>query len=99
MLELEAHPSGTLLAVRARAGGRKNGVTGTRQGALVVSVTQVAEKGKANQAIVAVLAKLFGCGKQRIELLRGATSPNKQFLLHGLQATEVEECVRQALES
>ncbi|WP_425399706.1 DUF167 domain-containing protein [Aeoliella sp.] len=84
MVHLVEHPDGTLLDVRARAGGRVNAVTGVRQGALLVSVTQVAERGKANQAIAAVLAQVFGCGKRQIELVRGATSSSKQFLLRGI---------------
>lgn len=96
MIQLSEHPQGTLLVVRARAGGRVNGVTGVRQGELLVSVTQVAERGKANQAIVAVLSKLFGCGKRQIELVRGATSASKQFLLVGIDRNAAAERIRAA---
>jgi uncharacterized protein (TIGR00251 family) len=96
-LQLATHPQGTLLAVRARAGGRVNGVVGVRQGALMVSVTQAPEKGKANQAIVTVLAKVFGCGKMQIELVRGQTSPDKQFLLVGMDHQQVLERIENVL--
>ena len=97
MLELELHPDGVLLGVRARPGGRVNGPTGTRQGALLVSVTQVAEKGKANKAIVAVLAKLLGCSKSDVQLVRGSTSSEKQFLVVGQTAEQVRQAVDRAL--
>jgi uncharacterized protein YggU (UPF0235/DUF167 family) len=97
MLHLETHPDGTLLGVRARAGGRTNGITGTHQGALRVSVTQVPEKGKANQAIVAVLATAFGCGKHQVRLVRGGSSLDKQFLIVGIPAAEVERVVKKEL--
>ncbi|MCO6044598.1 DUF167 domain-containing protein [Aeoliella sp. ICT_H6.2] len=99
MIQLTEHPEGTLLAVRARAGGRVNGVTGIRQGELMVSVTQVAERGKANQAIVGVLSKLLGCGKRQIELVRGATSGSKQFLLVGIDAKTAAERIRAAVDN
>jgi uncharacterized protein (TIGR00251 family) len=96
-LQLTAHPQGTLLAVRARAGGRVNGVVGVRQGALMVSVTQAPEKGKANQAIANVLAEVFRCGKMQIELVRGQTSPDKQFLLVGMDHKHVIERIKTVL--
>lgn len=96
-IQLAEHPRGTLLPVRARAGGRVNGVVGVRQGALMVSVTQAPEKGKANQAIVAVLAEVLDCGKMQIELARGPTSPDKQFLLVGIDHKQAAEQIREAL--
>lgn len=96
-VRFEEQENGVLLTVRARAGGRTNGATGTRDGALLVSVTQVAERGKANQAIIGVLAKLFACGKQRITLLRGATSPTKQFLIASMTPEQAAARVTTAL--
>ena len=45
-----------LLPVRAQPGAKSSGVRGEQDGALKVSVTQIAEKGKANKALVAVLS-------------------------------------------
>lgn len=96
-VHFEQHEDGVLLTVRARAGGRTNGVTGTRDGALLVSVTQVAERGKANQAVLRVLSELFACGKQRITLVRGATSPTKQYLVIGVSPQQAAACVASTL--
>ena len=74
-----------------------NGVVGVRQGALMVSVTQAPEKGKANQAIVTVLAEVLRCGKMQIELVRGQTSPDKQFLLVGMDQRQVFERIETIL--
>lgn len=90
MLELRKHTGGTLVRVKARAGGRTNGIIGVRQGELLVSVTQTPEKGKANQAIQAVLSKALNCGKRQIELVRGATSPNKLFLLANIAPQDAQ---------
>ncbi|MCA9199783.1 MAG: DUF167 domain-containing protein, partial [Planctomycetales bacterium] len=57
MIRLESHPQGILLSVKAQPGSRQDAIKGWQDGALKVAVTQVAEKGKANRAIMQVLAK------------------------------------------
>jgi uncharacterized protein (TIGR00251 family) len=80
-IALELHARGTILPVRAQPGARRNGIRGLQDGALKVSVTQVAEKGKANAALVKVLAKELGLRKSQIHLLTGETSSQKRFLI------------------
>jgi uncharacterized protein (TIGR00251 family) len=63
----------------------------------MVSVTQAPEKGKANQAIVTVLAEVFRCGKMQIELVRGQSSPDKQFLLVGMDQRQIFEQIETVL--
>ena len=46
-----------------------------------VLVTVVPEDGKANAAVVKLLAKALGVAKSRLELLRGATGRDKLFRL------------------
>jgi uncharacterized protein YggU (UPF0235/DUF167 family) len=52
---------------------------------LKVTVTAAPEKGKANEAIVALLADRLGLRKSDITLVRGATDSNKQFLITGVE--------------
>lgn len=80
MLDLSAHPSGVLLRVRALPGAKRNELRGEQDGALKVSVTQIAEKGKANKAIRDVLVKSLGLSKSQVELIGGFTSGQKTFL-------------------
>lgn len=44
-------------------------------------VTQAPEKGKANKAIIAVLAEALGLRKSQIELLTGEASSQKRLLV------------------
>lgn len=97
MINLEAHPEGTVLAVRAHAGARRNAVRGEQAGALAVSVTQAPEKGKANKAIVAVLAEALGLRKSQIELISGETSPQKRFLVRQITMPELRRRIAQAV--
>ena len=97
MIELAAHADGIVLPVRARAGGRRSGIQGEQGGALKVSVTQVAEKGKANKAILVVLSKELGLRKSQIDLVAGQTSPDKRFLVRRITRQELEERIRRAM--
>jgi len=90
-VELEPVAGGVLLPVRAHAGAKSSGVRGVQDGSLRVSVTQVAEKGKANKAIIAVLAKSLGLRKSQLELVSGATAPRKRFLIHGVTLKQIED--------
>ena len=98
MIALEEHPQGTVLPVRAHAGARRNGLGGQRSGSLQVSVTQAPEKGKANQAIIAVLAEALALRKSQIELLSGETSPQKRFLLRGITPADLQKRIAQFVE-
>jgi hypothetical protein len=88
MLELESRDDGVILRVKARAGARQNAIRGIEAGALKVHVTQIAEKGKANKAIIDLLSKSLQIPKSQIELFTGNTSPQKKFLVRGINQQE-----------
>jgi hypothetical protein len=87
---LEEHPLGVLLDVKAHAGARSNGVRGVQADCLQVSVTQAPEKGKANKAIIAVLAEALSLKKTQIELLSGDTSSRKRFLVRDVEVSALQ---------
>lgn len=91
MIALETHPEGTILPVRAHAGARRNKIDGVRACSLHVSVTQAPKKGKANKAIIAMLAEGLSLRKSQIELVSGDTSPQKRFLVRGMATAEVQQ--------
>ena len=95
-IALEPHPEGTILPVRARAGARRNEVCGEQDGALKVSVTQAPEKGKANKALIALLSKALRVRKSQVQLIAGETSPQKRFLVRGVEPGELEDRIEQA---
>jgi uncharacterized protein (TIGR00251 family) len=93
LIEITAHPEGAVLPVRAHAGARRSEIRGQHAGSLKVSVTQVPEKGKANKAIINVLAKQLRLQKSQLELLAGATSSQKDFLVRGVTREELQQRV------
>lgn len=56
---------------------------------LKLSVTAVPERGKANEAVVELLAGVLGVPKSRIRVLRGGTQPNKLVEVEGLDEGEL----------
>ncbi len=98
MVEVTAHEHGCVLPIKAQPGARKNAITGEFDGQLKLAVTAAPEKGKANKAIIAMLAKTLGLAKGRIELLAGQTSPEKKFLLIGANADEIAQRIQSALD-
>ena len=91
MIELADHAEGVILPVRAQAGASKNGIRGEQNGMLKVSVTQIAEKGKANKALAETIAKGLGLKKAQVELLSGETQPQKKFLIRDISRDDLQQ--------
>ena len=66
------------LALRVTPGARIEGLE-LVEGRLLAKVRARPEDGKANAAVLALLAQALDIAPSRIELLRGATSREKQF--------------------
>ena len=71
---------GTEIAVRVTPRAARNAVTLDGE-TIRVTVTVVPEDGKANAAVVKLLAKALGVAKSRLTLVRGATGRDKLFRL------------------
>jgi uncharacterized protein (TIGR00251 family) len=84
MIDIKDHTDGCVLTVRAQPGARKAGILGEQAGALKIAVHAAPEQGKANKALIEFLAAALGLKKTQIELLSGATSRDKRFLLRGV---------------
>ena len=90
MIELEESANGILLPVQAQPRAGKNALIEIHNGRLKVAVTQAPEKGKANDALVKVLASSLGLRRSQIELVFGATSSRKTFLVTGVEIQELQ---------
>lgn len=72
---------GFFLTVKVTPKAAHNQIAGMRAGAVLVRVTAVPEKGKANTAVIALLSKTIGIPKSAFELVSGETDRNKVFKL------------------
>ena len=93
MIELTPTPEGVILPVQGQPGARRNAIVGEHAGRLKVAVTQVAEKGKATQAIRELLAASLSLPPSQVTLLQGDTRPRKLFLLEGVTLERVQEWI------
>lgn len=82
------------LQVKVVPGASKNRVVGMLGDALKVQVAAAPEKGKANEAVRAVLAEFFGVKMGQVELISGQSQPRKTFLLNGVNDAAVREKLR-----
>ncbi len=89
-VDLQSTPDGVILPVKAQPGAKKNDVAGIRNGRLLVKCTQAPEKGKANDAIVEIIARYLKIKKSQISLISGSTNSEKKFLLSGVQAADLK---------
>lgn len=80
-LELEAAGEGTRMRLRVKPGARSNRIAGEHGGALKLSVTAPPEKGKANRAVVSLLAEALDLPKAAVRIVSGESSQDKTVRL------------------
>ncbi|MBS0202569.1 MAG: DUF167 domain-containing protein [Planctomycetes bacterium] len=97
MIVLEETTNGLLLAVKAQPGARRNTIAGEHAGALKIAVTQAPEKGKANDAIIVVMAQLLDLKRHQIRLAAGPTSSQKKFLITGISLVDLQQRIEAAM--
>jgi uncharacterized protein (TIGR00251 family) len=77
------------LRIRVRPEASRNAVEVGDAGQVTVRVTAAPERGKANKAFVALLAKKLGVTKSSVTLVRGLTSRDKVVRIDGVTEGEV----------
>ncbi|AAD18637.1 hypothetical protein CpB0517 [Chlamydia pneumoniae TW-183] len=70
-----------ILEVKVTPKAKENKIVGFDGQALKVRVTEPPEKGKANDAVISLLAKALSLPKRDVTLIAGETSRKKKFLL------------------
>jgi uncharacterized protein (TIGR00251 family) len=81
MIAVVQQGDGVVLPVRAKPGAKRDAVLDEHNGFLRLAVTAAPEHGRANDAIVRVLADALGLRRSQISLVAGATSRNKKLLV------------------
>lgn len=82
---------GVRLRLRVVPGARRDAILGPHGEALRVAVRAVAEKGRANEAVVRLLAGALGLQADRVVLVAGLGSRDKIAEVRGLGAAELRE--------
>jgi len=91
---VRAAAGGVTLAVRAHPGAKKTAIIGTygegTAAQLKIAVQAPPVEGRANSALAAFLAELFGLTKNRVEIVSGELSRSKVFLLRGASLEQAQ---------
>ena len=85
------------LDVHAVPGSRREGIAGVHGGRLKVTVRASPEKGRANAALVTVIAKAAGVAPSKVEVVSGHASRRKRVRIDGLTAAELRARLGAAL--
>ena len=87
-----------MLEVRVQPGAKRAGLKSWPQGGVLrVAVTAPAEAGRANDAVIELLAEALALRPRALQLRRGASSRSKVFEIEGLSAAEVRARIERAL--
>lgn len=87
---------GVCIRLRVKAGGRRDRLIGAHGGALKLEVNAVPERGKANTAVIRLLAELFGVTRSAVAILSGTTSKDKLVEIRGVGASDVVDRLQSA---
>jgi uncharacterized protein (TIGR00251 family) len=88
MSAVSQRADGVSIAIKVKAGARRTGLT-LEPEQLRVEVQAPAVDGKANAAVIALLAERIGCKKSAISIVRGEHDTRKVVLVAGATATDV----------
>lgn len=96
MIQLTSDGDRVLLPVRVQPAAGREAIEGEHAGRLKVALTAPPEKGKANKALVRLLAKQLGLSRTAVALVSGQTSRDKLLSVAGMSVESLAE--RLALE-
>ena len=85
------HKDTVTLSVRVIPRAKRSEVVGAGGDSLKVYVTAPPEAGRANDALIAVLAEWLDVKRQQIEILAGASGRNKLVRIAGVSGTALEK--------
>ncbi len=80
----------TRVGLRVSPGARRNEIVGRYGERWKVRVAAAAERGRANDAVLELVASTLGVPQDRVKLVAGATARDKVVEVSGLTAAEAE---------
>jgi len=86
----------TRLKVRVSPGSRRPGIAGRHGDAWKVHVAAPPEDGKANEAVLRLLAETLDVPRSSVTLVSGQTSRDKIVVLNGLEQAQTERLLASA---
>jgi len=91
---ITAVPGGVRVDVRVQPRAKKNEIAGWHGDAIKVRLTAVPADGKANEALIGVLAAAFARPVRSVRIISGARSRAKIVEIDGIVAADVRRLIR-----
>jgi uncharacterized protein (TIGR00251 family) len=95
---LREHSEGCTLAVRVQPGARRTGITGVygqnSRSHLNVALQAPPVEGRANEALIAYLAKLLAMPRSRIKIIYGEHDRFKLLVLEGVKVAAAQATIQ-----
>jgi uncharacterized protein (TIGR00251 family) len=95
MFNVRTIAGGVEFAIKVVPGASRDRIAGLLGDALKVAVSAPPEKGKANKAVIALLARTFGIARANVRIISGETQPHKTVRLTGVSVDAVRAVVAQ----
>jgi uncharacterized protein (TIGR00251 family) len=89
-MHLTANDNALLLPIKVVPNSSRTQIAGTLGDALKLKVAQPPEAGRANRAVLELLAETLGIPQSQLAIVAGHTRPRKTVRITGLTAAEVE---------
>ena len=89
----------TTLRLRVVPGSRRPGIVGRHGAAWKIRVSAPAESGRANDAVLDLLARALRVPRRDVRVTRGVASRDKVVLLEGLTGEAVDARLTEAVEA
>lgn len=96
-VEITESAGGVTFAVKVVPGASRSRLAGVLGSAVKVTIAAPPEAGKANAAVVELLAAGLGVPRRSISLVSGATKPLKRMQIAGISADELRRRLGAAL--
>lgn len=97
MIQILAQADGCIVRVHAQPGARRNAIVGEHNGALKIAVAAPPDKGRANDAVQAVLCEALAVRRSQVTLVSGHASREKKFLIRSIDADTLQQKLKALL--
>ncbi len=93
MILLREDGTGVTLKIKVKPRSRESAILGVRAGLLLIAVTAVPEQGKANKAVIDLLAGQLRIAKSSFEIISGQTHSEKVIRVREISKEELERAL------
>jgi len=89
LIELTQNAAGVLIPLKVVPGASRDRVLGEWNGRVRICVAAPPEGGKANEAVIRLIADMLGIPRKSVALLKGSASPLKTLQVRGVTPSRV----------